>query len=219
MWGENVGWVSLSCSNTATCGTASYGVSNSGSGVLSGFAWSENGGWINFSPTTCMPDPTCGVRIDPATGYFGGRAWGENVGWVTFSNGAPIGSTVRTSWCQSTLAPPGPGFSLSASKLGPDVLLSWSVLAGASWYDIVSGSLSTLRATGGNFTTATSQCVVGKHVLTSKTVSGPAPPAGDGFWFLVRGANCRGGGTYNTGAPQQQGSRDAEIAASPAACP
>jgi hypothetical protein len=219
MWGENFGWLSLSCTNTASCGAASYGVSNDGSGVLSGFAWSENQGWINFKPVTCAPDPTCGVRIDPATGFFVGRAWGENAGWITFSNGTPVGSTVRTSWCQSIVAPPGSAFTLSAGKSGPALTLAWTVLANAASYDIVSGALSTLRSTAGNYTAATQQCVASKLVATGRTVAGPNPPAGDGVWFIVRGANCRGRGTYDGSSPKQIGSRDAEIAASPSACP
>ena len=68
MWGENIGWISLSCMNTASCSTVEYGIENNGSGVLSGLAWAENVGWINFSPATA------GVTIDPATGDFSGRA-------------------------------------------------------------------------------------------------------------------------------------------------
>jgi hypothetical protein len=219
MWGENIGWISLSCVNTSSCGTAGYGVSNDGSGTLSGFAWSENDGWINFKPTTCAPEPTCGVRIDSATGYFAGRAWAENVGWITFSNGTPIGSTVKTSWCQSTLGPPGTGFTLSAGKSGPDLTLTWTVLASAASYDIVGGALSTLRSTAGNFTAAMQACLAARLVATTKTVAGPPPAAGDGIWVLVRGANCRGRGTYDGGSPKQVGSRDGEIAASPSACP
>ena len=48
MWGENIGWVSLSCRNTSSCAAASYGVVNDGLGHLSGDAWSENAGWIRF---------------------------------------------------------------------------------------------------------------------------------------------------------------------------
>src|SRR5437867_2962787 len=81
IWRENAGWINLSCQNNAACAANPYGVANDGYGGLSGFAWGENIGWVNFAPTTCQPDPTCGVRIDPATGYFQGRAWGENVGW------------------------------------------------------------------------------------------------------------------------------------------
>jgi len=101
MWGENIGWISLSCQNTLTCGVSAYGIANDGHGTLSGFAWGENVGWINFGPTACASDPTCGVKIDPATGYFSGRAWGENIGWITFGSGPPEGWTVRTSWCPS----------------------------------------------------------------------------------------------------------------------
>jgi hypothetical protein len=219
MWGENAGWLSLSCSNTASCGTAQYGVTNDGYGKLSGFAWAENVGWVNFAPTTCQPDPTCGVGVDPATGYFFGRAWGENVGWVTFASAAPIDSTVRTSWCGSVLAPPGMAFSLTAKKVAGELQLNWSALAGSEWYDVVAGNLNALRSSGGNFTTATTGCSAGKLGATSHDVVGPPPPAGSGIWFLVRGANCRGPGSYDTGSPKQIGLRDAEIAASGLACP
>jgi hypothetical protein len=194
-------------------------VTNDGFGVLSGFAWSENAGWLNFRPTTCAPDATCGVRIDPATGYFFGRAWGENIGWLTFASGAPIGSTARTSWCGTTLAPPGAGPSIRVGKNGQETALSWSGFAGASWYDVVAGSLGTLRATLGDFSAATQQCVVGRFAGTSFTFSIPPPPLGNGLWFLTRAANCRGRGTYDSGSPHQLGSRDAEIEASTHGCP
>jgi hypothetical protein len=214
LWGENIGWVSLSCENTGSCTTSSYRVQNDGFGVLSGFAWSENAGWINFDPTACDPDPTCGVRIDPSTGYIRGRAWGENVGWITFASGSPIESTARTSWCQGTAAAPGSGFTLSVAKSGSSVLLSWSTLPQASWYDVVRGRLSTLRNSRGNFAASTEECVAGRLTGTTQPFSGPSVSPGDGLWFLVRGANCKGHGTFDTGHPSQVGARDAEIAAS-----
>ncbi len=219
MWGENIGWISVTCANTGTCGTASYGVANDGYGKLTGFAWCENAGWINFSPTTCAPDPTCGVRIDPATGSFNGRAWGENIGWVTFSDGAPASWTARTSWCQSVVAPPGSAFTLTAAKSAGQTVVSWTALAGASWYDGVSGSLSTLRSTSGDFTASTQRCSASKTASLSFTDQSPNPPVGSGYWYVVRGANCRGRGTYDSGASSQHGSRDPGISASAAACP
>jgi hypothetical protein len=188
-------------------------------GQLSGFAWSENTGWINFDPVTCVPDPTCGVSIDPATGYFSGRAWGENIGWVSFSEGSPLLSSARTSWCQSVAPPPGPGIVVRIGKAGPDLDLSWNVHPAASWYDVVRGSLSALRASQGNFTLATQACAAQKLVTTSRRLAEPVPPAGSGFWYLLRGANCRGHGTYDSGGASQVGSRDAEIEASGADCP
>jgi hypothetical protein len=218
MWGENLGWISLSCANTGTCGTNAYGVVNNGFGVLSGFAWSENGGWINFSPTACLPSPDCGVRIDPATGYFSGRSWGENVGWITFASAGPISSTARTNWCGTTAAPPVAGPVILLGRVGQELALSYGALAGASWYDVVAGDLTTLRASGGDFAQATVQCLRAKFTGTSFNFTTPVPVPGAGQWFIVRGANCRGRGTYDLG-PRQVGARDAEIAASGHDCP
>jgi hypothetical protein len=73
-----------------------WGVINDGAGNLSGYAWGENVGWINFEPTGG------GVRIDPASGVFSGYAWGENIGWINFaSNGKPV----KTSWRGNTTPP------------------------------------------------------------------------------------------------------------------
>ncbi len=211
MWGENIGWVSLSCSNTGTCGPASYGVVNDGFGHLSGYAWSENAGWVNFSPTTA------GVSIDPVTGNFSGAAWGENIGWVTFSATGPVAYKIQTSWCQGTAAPPSgtPALSVASSMLGTQ--LTWTSLTGAGWYDVVSGDLGTLVSSGGNFATATQACVSNNLQATS-TSTLATPAVGQGMWFLVRGEDCKGNGTYDEGGAQV-GSRDAGISASGSACP
>ena len=87
VWAENIGWISMSCENTSSCGTVSYGVTNDGSGNLGGYAWAENAGWISFS---CNNTSSCktvdyGITID-ADGNFTGWAWGENVGWINFNS-------------------------------------------------------------------------------------------------------------------------------------
>ncbi|MHC4664419.1 MAG: hypothetical protein ACYS9T_00480 [Planctomycetota bacterium] len=87
VWAENIGWVSLSCENTSSCGTANYGVTNDGAGNLVGYAWAENVGWISFS---CENTASCGtvdygVTID-ADGEFAGYAWAENIGWINFNS-------------------------------------------------------------------------------------------------------------------------------------
>ncbi len=48
-WSENIGWISLNCSNTDYCNEIDYGVTILSTGYLSGYAWSENIGWIDFS--------------------------------------------------------------------------------------------------------------------------------------------------------------------------
>jgi Ca2+-binding RTX toxin-like protein len=100
MWLENLGWLSLSCENTGSCATSSYGVVNDGAGNLSGLAWGENIGWVDFLPSIAgIPVPGAGVVIDPSTGIFDGYAWGENIGWLSFTLGpATASSQIETSW-------------------------------------------------------------------------------------------------------------------------
>src|SRR4051812_22252646 len=58
--------------------------------TLSGYAWSENTGWINFKGSNY------GVTVDNSTGNFSGYAWTENIGWLSFNaadvSGCPSGS-------------------------------------------------------------------------------------------------------------------------------
>lgn len=213
MWGENIGWVSLSCSNTASCATEPYGVTNDGMGALSGFAWSPAAGWINFDPATS------GVTVDPATGLFSGRAWGENIGWLTFSDTTPVAYRVKTSWgCAPPPPVPSASPDLSVDESGMNAQLSWTAVTGATGYDVQRGSLGTLTSSGGDFTTATTECVADNETGTSVSHAG-TPASGEGYWYLVRGANCGGGGTQDTGSGSQVEARDAEIAASSNACP
>jgi hypothetical protein len=51
---------------------------------VSGYAWSENIGWVKFKGKTQGGD-WYGVDIDPATGDFSGHAWSENIGWISFN--------------------------------------------------------------------------------------------------------------------------------------
>lgn len=214
MYGENIGWISFSCENTGSCGTTGYGVVHDG-GVLGGYAWTENGGWMSLS---CQNTGSCGtapygVTIDTTTGEFGGRAWTENMGWVSFASAGPVVHGVRTAW---TCAPPAGLASLAVAHLGADVELSWPPVPGTTAYDVVTGDLGTLRATGGDFAAATSACAEDNLSDTSSVQAGD-PPIGSGTWFLVRGANC-GGGTYDSGGSGLIATRDPEVEASGAAC-
>ena len=94
-YGENIGWISLNCGNTGTCGSVNYKVKNDGNGNLSGLAWGENTGWIDFGTSTSYQ-----VKIDGTTGDFSGYAWGENIGWISFNslNGGSIPYKVSTNW-------------------------------------------------------------------------------------------------------------------------
>jgi len=87
------------------------------------------------------------------------------------------------------------------------VTLSWTAASGATTHDVVRGGLLALHNSGGNFQIATQTCVADSAPGSSVTTGG-TPSAGDGYWFLVRGRNCGGKGTY--GSTQE----DAGIAAS-----
>ncbi|MCA9374575.1 hypothetical protein KC725_05445 [Candidatus Peregrinibacteria bacterium] len=119
VWDTNLGWVSLYCADELgngapyenlgiSCGNVQYGVTMEGSGGanpgrLSGFAWSDNAGYISFN---CANTGTCGtsnyyVEVETSQGpclgqIFSGSppagcvaranestfAWSDNVGWV-----------------------------------------------------------------------------------------------------------------------------------------
>ena len=96
--------------------------------------------------------------------------------------------------------------------------LSWTSRTTATGYDIVRGNLGPLRTTGGDFTVATEECLQDNHPTTTLSYA-TNPPAGEGFWFLVRWVETAANGSYDSAAPSQVGLRDAEIAASGAACP
>lgn len=74
-YGENIGFISLNCKNTSSCGDNPYAVTDDNfQGVLGGYAWGENVGWIDFSH----------VAFDTNTGEFSGYAYGENIGNIIF---------------------------------------------------------------------------------------------------------------------------------------
>lgn len=54
-WSSNVGWISLSCSNTSSCASVDYGVVLNSDGTLVGYAWSSNIGWIQFGGLSGFP--------------------------------------------------------------------------------------------------------------------------------------------------------------------
>jgi len=86
-----IGDIALNCATTPagnTCATINFKVNNS-TGNLSGWAWSDNIGWITFN---CSDIGVCGsfpyeVTIDRAgnESLFGGWAWNDVIGWISFN--------------------------------------------------------------------------------------------------------------------------------------
>jgi hypothetical protein len=216
IWGENIGWVSLSCQNTLSCGDNSYEVVNDGCGELTGYAWAENVGWISFS---CLNTSSCatadyGVRIDPQTGDFSGQAWAENIGWVTFASTGATPYKVTTSW--SATPPAGSPEFTNLEIIGTDLMLNWTGVPQADTYQTLQGSLGTLRSSGGDFTSAAIACTSSAGA-TSFTL--PMSSTTEADFYLVRGVNCGGKGSVESGGPGQTGLRDGEVVSSPFDCP
>jgi len=120
IWAENAGWIKVgdtSCAGGDCCQTGTtkgyendsnstdddgdgvvddWGVNNDGSGNLSGYAWGENVGWINFSSAYHR------VVIN-SSGEFTDYAWGENIGWINMNCSnttfcATVDFKVKTTW-------------------------------------------------------------------------------------------------------------------------
>ncbi|HYV84851.1 MAG TPA: PQQ-dependent sugar dehydrogenase [Patescibacteria group bacterium] len=95
--------------------------------------------------------------------------------------------------------------------------LTWTTVPDADSYDLVQGHLP---AGGGDpFTDATTDsCLATRETMTSLSFAG-SPGVDEGWWFVIRSRNCGGAGSYDSGDPQQEGSRDSGINASSSSCP
>ena len=84
--------------------------------------------------------------------------------------------------------------------------LLWTSVGYAMAYDVVRGDLNALRASSGAFDTSTDPCLQDDLQGTSLPYTDDPLP-GQGHWFLVRGANCGGSGTFDAGGVSQSGVR------------
>ena len=74
---------------TAVAGWLPEPAGASGNILPNAYAWSENAGWINFTPNT---GPGVSVGDSSVSGY----AWSENFGWISFAPIAGDRSTTKT---------------------------------------------------------------------------------------------------------------------------
>jgi glucose/arabinose dehydrogenase len=90
--------------------------------------------------------------------------------------------------------------------VGPDAL-SWTPVFGSQSYQLIRGDLNALRSAGGDFSNSVAECLAEGHDTTIFVYSA-SPSPGEAHWFLVRGRNCAGGGTYDTSGGGQSQPRD-----------
>ena len=121
----------------------------------------------------------------------------------------------NVAWIENEATPASPGLRfVDAQKL------RWDPLDLVTGYDVIRGSLSVLRASGGDFRSAVLACVQNDGPLHTVDVAAPIPPVGSGFFYLVRPIGWNGTpGTYDGENPGQAAPRDASIHSSPSACP
>ena len=81
---------------------------------------------------------------------------------------------------------------LSIDEVSPTTV-TWSDVGSQFVYDVVTGLISELRMYGG---AAGAVCLVDDEAHTRYTDTRVDPPAGDGYYYLVRSQNACGDGTY-----------------------
>lgn len=107
-WSGSIGWVSMNCTNQASCATADYGVTIvetpgfSDRGDLKGWAWSETVGWICFGLTCTGTTPEGGAsyaqyranhngKQDQFFGWAKVESMGDD-GWISLNCDKDVGA-------------------------------------------------------------------------------------------------------------------------------
>ncbi len=155
-WSDNIGWISLNCTNTSSCATSDYGVTvNPLNGGMTGYAWSDNIGWIQFNGLVNLGTglvsgwaqalsasnlgwdgqiDLSGITLSGTS--FSGFAWGSDVvGWVDFSG---VNTTIMLLVPQVTITA-NPGTNVTS---GTVVTLSWTSTSGATSCTLTGGGLN-----------------------------------------------------------------------------
>ncbi|HXV75814.1 MAG TPA: malectin domain-containing carbohydrate-binding protein [Candidatus Polarisedimenticolaceae bacterium] len=107
---------------------------------------------------------------------------------------------------------------LALAKQPGGAALSWQPIAAAFSHDVVRGDLALLRGSAGDFASSVSDCA-GDNLSGSSLLDPDPLPAGGGFWYLVRGSNCGGNSSWDSGGAGQHAPRDAGIDAGALSCP
>lgn len=212
-WGSKFGWVNLNnlanCdldnndfldNNTrchgdnATTVATDFKVSNTSAGILSGWAWGENAGWINFnSKVNCDQDNNTYTDVicdgDNATtldkdfkviidntGHFSGHAWSQNFGYIKFNCNLGTPYCVNTDW--------RPISERSSSSSGS---------SGGSSSTSSTSSTSSSTSSGGDTSTSSTSSAGGGDTSTSSTSTG-----GGGDTSTSSTSSTGGGGDTST---------------------
>jgi len=150
---------------------------------MSGYAWSDNIGWISFNCTN--PGNNCatsnyGVHKDATTGNLTGYAWSDNIGWIQFGG-------------LSTF-PTGPGTTAQNSQVVGTNLIGWArAVAGVGRTDGWDGWIA-LSGTGYGVTLNTTTNAFSNFAWGSDVV-GWVSFSGNGYGVIIGAAPLTMSGT------------------------
>jgi uncharacterized membrane protein len=189
----------------------SQGINTAGAAIVSGTAVSSDGRTIAGHMQTRFGFVPWALKIPTVLVCHAGQT--TTVDFPQGMDAAILQGDVLGPCACSAAAPSDTPRISSAGKA-----LVWNMVSDATGYDLTRGGLGALRGSGGDFGSAVDACI--QDDWTHRLYyDHETPPPGDGFWYLVRARSCGGNASYDSGAPSQVGSRDAEIYASPYTCP
>ena len=147
------------------------------------------------APLVCDDGNGCtDDQCNPATGC----EFSNNVSTCDDGNSCTTADTCSAGACIGGPPPPAPS-SVPVLEATDANTWTWTPDVDAVGYDIVTGDLGLLRASGGDFLTATTDCL-GNDQSGTTLNDAVMPAAGSASFVLVRGENCSGSGTYDSGA-------------------
>ena len=171
--------------------------------------------WLDFHPDWVLIGGTWLGELTQGT-VFARHIYTTTNGVINMHSGIPSGGN------------PNPGAALNGIQLRRMVpqpplfverdRLVWVPSLDATRYDVVSGDLTTLRVSGGDFVLATGACLVDNSSAFALPHTDVLAP-GEGRWFLVRGSDALGAFTWNSPGTSQVRDRDAQLQAAEAGCP
>ena len=109
------------------------------------------------------------------------------------------------------VAPGVPGL-VTGLRVAPDGTLTWDAGGDATSWDVSWGNVTLLQS--GGLPASIPRCL--EDDSPDSRASDPLFPPRGGAWYLVRGVNCAGNGSWDAGDPSQRASRDPSLAS---ACP
>ncbi len=210
----------VAANRTDTQADLSWQASAGATSYLVGRALASGGPYETVACTTSLGFTDTGLEVGTTyyyvvTAFFAGGpdAGGASAESVEVVAGGPCDVPTYGGWIAATQSP-------------TQVTWSWTA-GGAAAFDVLQGSLDTLRATGGDFTAALTAMsdleatCIGDDVNGTSLVDPYGAPAVGCEFVVLRpeSTSCSAHGTYDESLANQPTSRDPGITASPRDCP